>query len=225
MKILALDTVFEQCSVALYQAGKVVACQTVAGKYQQSELLLPMIDTLLADVGWSLSMLTALAFNRGPGAFSGIRINTAAVQGLALATDLPCVPVSSLHALAYAATKAHRLSDGTRLVVVMDARQNELYVADFVCQAGDVHLVGDERLLAYGSEVQAEMVVGDGAKLVSCPKSTLVSATVNAGHIAALAHQAYMAGEQVAPRHAQPVYLRNNAWRTLAEQRAAKQGL
>lgn len=225
MKLLALDTVFEQCSVAICQEGEVLACQTLAGKYQQSELLLPMIETLLANMDWSLGELSALAFNRGPGAFSGIRINTAAVQGLALAIDVPCIGVSSLQALAYAATKTHRLGNGTRLVAVMDARQNELYVADFICQAGDVHLVGDERLLPYGSDVQAEVMVGDGAKRVSCHTPTLVTATVNAGHIATLAHKAYLAGKGVAPRHAQPVYLRHNAWQTLAEQRAKKQGL
>lgn len=224
MKLLAVDTVFEQCSVALYEDGEVVAHKTEAGKYQQSELILPMINELLGKVGWSLATLTALAFNRGPGAFSGIRINAALVQGLAVACDLPCLAVSSLRSLAYAVTQMQPLSDGTRIIATMDARQNEVYVACFVQHAGALVLVGEEGLLAYGDLVQADVAVGDGVGLLSfADEVQQVAITPSASHIAKLAHQDYIAGLMTDPQHAQPVYLRNNAWRTLAEQSVIKQ--
>ena len=107
--ILALESVFDQCSVAFVDlAGNVVAEQTLTGNRLQTQQILPMIHALMTASSIDWSQLTAIAFNRGPGAFSGIRINTAVAQAIAFAHDVPCLPVSSLQAVAQAAFERHQ---------------------------------------------------------------------------------------------------------------------
>ena len=91
--LMAFDTVFEQCSVAVVQDDTVLYHKSVAGNRGQTEIILGMVDEALMQTGLSLAQLDCLAFNRGPGAFSGIRINTAVVQALSVASDTPCVGV------------------------------------------------------------------------------------------------------------------------------------
>ena len=106
--ILALESVFDQCSVAFMDlAGNVVAEQTLTGNRLQTQQILPMIHALMTASSIDWSHLTAIAFNRGPGAFSGIRINTAVAQAIAFAHDMTCLPVSSLQAIAQAAFELH----------------------------------------------------------------------------------------------------------------------
>ncbi|MGO2997220.1 MAG: tRNA (adenosine(37)-N6)-threonylcarbamoyltransferase complex dimerization subunit type 1 TsaB, partial [Moraxellaceae bacterium] len=96
---LAMDTVFDQCSIAILDSsGQVLSSRTEKGKREQTQQILPMIDAALSEAQLQLADIQALIFNRGPGAFSGIRINTAVVQALSVAHDLPCVGVSSLQA-------------------------------------------------------------------------------------------------------------------------------
>ena len=96
MKFLAMDTVFDQCSVAVLDSnGHVLASHTGNGQTPTNQQILPMIDAALSEAQLKLADITALIFNRGPGAFSGIRINTAVVQALSVAHDIPCVGVSS----------------------------------------------------------------------------------------------------------------------------------
>ncbi len=107
--ILALESVFDQCSVAFVDlAGNVIAEQTLTGNRLQTQQILPMIQALMTASSIDWSQLTAIAFNRGPGAFSGIRINTAVAQAIAFAHDVPCLPVSSLQAIAQAAFEIHQ---------------------------------------------------------------------------------------------------------------------
>ncbi|OAV07034.1 Inactive like of metal-dependent protease, putative molecular chaperone [Moraxella catarrhalis] len=94
--LMAFDTVFEQCSIALLTDGAVIYEQTVAGGRGQTEIILSLVDEALSQTNIKLSNIDCLAFNRGPGAFSGIRINTAVVQALSVAHETLCVGVSSL---------------------------------------------------------------------------------------------------------------------------------
>ena len=99
MKILALDTASAQCSVALLLDDELLA-RSVATARDHAQLLLPMIDALLAEAGTGLRQLDGIAFGRGPGSFTGVRVAASVTQGLALGAGLPIRPVSDLRALA-----------------------------------------------------------------------------------------------------------------------------
>ena len=99
MKILAIDTATEACSATLHIDGLVTTKYEIAPR-RHAELILTMVDELLSASRLSLVQLDALAFGRGPGAFTGVRIATGVIQGLAMSADCPVVPVSTLAALA-----------------------------------------------------------------------------------------------------------------------------
>lgn len=215
--LVAFDTIFDQCAIAVMTAdGKIVYDKSVAGSRGQTEIILPMLDEAFGELGISVDVVGAWAFNRGPGAFSGIRINTAVVQALSVANDAPCVGISSLQALAYAATADETLPDGSRIVGVIDARQNQVYAGDFVLSDG-VLVAQGEYLLDYDGSIDADVVVGDGVDLIRTA-ATRLHLKPTACHIAQLAHPIWQAGGAVRAEQALPVYLRNNAWKTLAEQ-------
>ncbi|USZ15044.1 tRNA (adenosine(37)-N6)-threonylcarbamoyltransferase complex dimerization subunit type 1 TsaB [Moraxella sp. FZFQ2102] len=221
---MAFDTVFEQCSVAIVQDDTVLYHKTIAGNRGQTEIILEMVDEALMQTNLSLAQIDCLAFNRGPGAFSGIRINTAVVQALSVASDTPCVGVSSLAALADTACQNETFADNTVLSAVMDARQNQVYQGRFVIKHGalstdaDGKIIGDESLLDYDSPLIADVIVGDGASLVQHDNAKIVQVHPTAVDIARLGMTAYQQGQAVSADNALPVYLRDNAWKTLAEQ-------
>ncbi|MDV3241166.1 MAG: tRNA (adenosine(37)-N6)-threonylcarbamoyltransferase complex dimerization subunit type 1 TsaB, partial [Methylocaldum sp.] len=99
MKILAIETATEACSAALLIDDTVLERYELAPQ-QHNRLILPMIDSLLAEAGIKVSQVDALAFGRGPGSFTGVRIAAGVAQGISFAVDLPVVPVSTLAALA-----------------------------------------------------------------------------------------------------------------------------
>ena len=121
MRILALDTSTEYCSVALWQDGAVVERSELAGQ-KHSELLIAMLDGLLNEAGVKLAQVDGLAFGKGPGSFTGVRIACGVAQGLALGANLPVVGVCTLLALAESSGK-------TRVIAALDARMGEIYHA------------------------------------------------------------------------------------------------
>src|SRR5690606_2310758 len=129
MKLLAFETATEACSVAVLADGRVLERFEVAPR-RHAELALPWAEALLAEAGLSRSQLDAIAVGRGPGAFTGVRLGVGLAQGVALALDLPVVPVSTLAAL------AARAPDG-RVVAAIDARMGEVYL-------GRYEVAGDE---------------------------------------------------------------------------------
>jgi tRNA threonylcarbamoyladenosine biosynthesis protein TsaB len=134
MKLLALDTASGQCSVALLLDGE-LAFRGVTTAREHAQLLLPMVDALLAEAGLTLRALDGIAFGRGPGSFTGVRIAAAVTQGLAAGADLPVLPVSSLRALAAQARRLVIEAEGAApdgaVLACMDARMGELYWAVF----------------------------------------------------------------------------------------------
>ena len=145
MKLLALDTSTEACSAALYVDGRVSVRFQMAPR-EHSKLILEMLDSLLAEAQLQPAALDALAYGRGPGSFTGVRIAAATVQGIALGLDLPVVPVSSLAALAQG---MHREHGSERVLTAIDARMSEVYWASYCLGAdGLMELNGDERVLA-----------------------------------------------------------------------------
>lgn len=149
MKILALDTATEACSVAL-GLGDHILERYVELERGHAERLLPMVDELLAEGGIALSALDGIAFGRGPGAFTGVRLAASVAQGLAFGADLGVSPVSDLAAVA---RRVVELQSGVRhILVVNDARMREVYWGGF---AADLQLraVGAEQVSA-GSQVE-----------------------------------------------------------------------
>lgn len=123
MKLLAVETATEACSAALSMNGVITERYTVAGN-THSQLILPMIDSLMKEAGLQPADLDGLAFGRGPGSFTGVRIATGIVHGIACGLDLQLVPVSTLQAVAQDYFDQH---DASLAYVAMDARMGEIF--------------------------------------------------------------------------------------------------
>lgn len=126
MKILALETSTEYCSVALWQDGITLAHSELAGQ-KHSELLMPMLAALLQDAGVRLNQCDRIAFGSGPGSFTGVRIACGVAQGLALGADLQVAGICTLLALAQG-------SGHSRVIAALDARMGEIYCAAYEMQ-------------------------------------------------------------------------------------------
>lgn len=145
-RILALDTATEACSAAVAVDGEVVAQQFELAPRRHAELILPQLDAVLSKAGLSLHQLDALAYGRGPGAFTGVRLAASVVQGVAFAAGLPVVPVSDLAALAYGTQCEFGAShNATHWACAIDARMDEIYWACYCADSGSgVRLIGEE---------------------------------------------------------------------------------
>ena len=133
LKILALETSTELCSIALWLDGAIAAREAVAGQ-RHSELLLPMIDALLAEHRLRIGDLEGIGFGAGPGSFTGLRIACGVAQGIALGAGLPVAPVATLLALAES-------SGAGRAVCCIDARMGEIYHAAYEKRDGEWSVV------------------------------------------------------------------------------------
>ncbi|MDO9011493.1 MAG: tRNA (adenosine(37)-N6)-threonylcarbamoyltransferase complex dimerization subunit type 1 TsaB [Gallionella sp.] len=121
MKVLALETSTEYCSVALWQDGIVLEhCERVGQKH--SELLMPMLDAVLREAGCGIQDMDGIAYGSGPGSFTGVRIACGVTQGLAFGASLPVAGICTLLALAEA-------SGQQRVIAALDARMGEIYCA------------------------------------------------------------------------------------------------
>ena len=141
MKILAIDTATEACSVALLNGNETDVIFDICPQ-QHSQRILPMIDELLSKHAIKITDLDALAYGRGPGSFTGVRIATGIVQGLALGADLPVIEVSTLAAMAQQNYMQHGYLVSK---VLIDARMQEVYFGHFKVQQNAVDAVVVER--------------------------------------------------------------------------------
>ena len=128
LTLLALDTSTEACSVALLYNGEKTYLNELAQR-THAKRILPMIDEILTDSGLKLNQLDALAFGRGPGSFTGVRVGAAIAQGLALGADVPVIPISNLTAMAQAAFELYQAEN---VAAAIDARMNEVYFSQLV---------------------------------------------------------------------------------------------
>ena len=127
MRILAIDTATEACSVALWNDGTVNAHFELCPR-EHTQRILPMVQDILTTSGTSLTDINALAYGRGPGSFTGVRIGIGIAQGLALGAELPMIGVSTLMTMAQG---AWRKNGATRVLAAIDARMGEVYWAEY----------------------------------------------------------------------------------------------
>lgn len=219
MKLLALETANEQCSVSVVDDTQELFFQLDERAKAQTQTILPMIEQGLQQSHLAAADLSAIAFSRGPGSFSGVRINAAVAQALAWANDLPVIPVSTLQALAQAAYRQCQL---TEVTAVLDARMQEVYIASFRLDAHHImQPVDEEQLLSYeqAQQVLKFTLVGSGAILLQPQTESAHQAlAANAQDIAVIARQRAQHADWVNAEQALPVYLRDNAWKKIPEQ-------
>lgn len=224
MKLLALETANEQCSVSIVDENQELFFQLDTRAKAQTQTILPMIEQGYAQLGVTTEDLTAIAFSRGPGSFSGVRINAAVTQALAWSHDLPVIPVSTLQALAQAAYRLHGL---TAVTAVLDARMNEVYIASFqLNDQGIMQAVDEEQLLDYqqAASITQFTLVGSGSALIQPDALEFKDVVATAQDIAQIARAAALKAQWVKAEEALPVYLRDNAWKKIPEQIKATQG-
>jgi len=167
MKLLALESSAKAASCAVLADGEVLASAWQATGLTHSRTLLPMVEDMLKNSELSVQDMDAVAVAAGPGSFTGLRIGIAAVKGLAWAAEKPCVPVSTLEAMAW--PLAHL--EGT-VVCAMDARRQQIYNAVFLAEGGTLTRLREDRAISLEdaasdlSELDGPMfIAGDGARM------------------------------------------------------------
>lgn len=217
MNLLAIETATETCSVALVINGEVLERYQHAPRLH-AELLLPWVESLMADAGIGFAALDGIAFSRGPGSFTSLRIGIGVVQGLAWACDLGVIPVSSL-----AATAQTAVNKGIKsALVALDARMNEVFTGTFeansdgimiptgvekVCSPEDVQVpVGTETHgIGIGFERYAALI-GLSGRLATIQPDIWPKAS----SVLTLAEEWLRTSGPLSAEQAQPVYLRDN---------------
>lgn len=225
LKMLAVDTATENCSVALSIGDQMMVRSDIAPR-EHTNKILPMVDEVLAEAGVSLTQLDALAFGRGPGSFTGVRIGIGIAQGLAFGAELPVLGVSTLAAMAEQARRTH---GATQVLTAIDARMGELYFAQYQRQEnGDWLALADEAVFApdalrlestdgtwalAGTGWPAYPELAKGLDLTTTESGVLYP---QAQDMLAIAKHAYQRGEAVAAELATPTYLRDKVtWKKL----------
>jgi tRNA threonylcarbamoyladenosine biosynthesis protein TsaB len=214
MRILALETSTEYCSVALWQDGAVAErCELVGQKH--SEVLMEMLDALLREADVKLMQLDGIAFGMGPGSFTGVRIACGVTQGLALGANLPVIGVCTLQALAEGSGKP-------RVIAALDARMGEIYHAAYekhddvwttvsepcLCKPEDAPSVPGENWFGAGSGFATHGVALNARYAGQMPGMD-GSLVPQAAAIAALGAAQFALGHGVDAAEALPLYLRD----------------
>ena len=226
--VLALETSTAACSVALSIDGTIVADHRVVAR-EHNRLILPMVDALLRAQGVARADLDAVAFGRGPGSFTGVRIAAGVAQGISLGLVLPVVPISSLAALAHAAATRHALAAGSQIVATIRSRPHETYVAAYRYDGARCVALTDETIATADMREPPISIdartffVGDatshyGTTITAVGCGADSDALPHAAAVATLALDAIERGAVVDAADALPVYLQGTApWRKLAE--------
>ncbi|WP_034944804.1 MULTISPECIES: tRNA (adenosine(37)-N6)-threonylcarbamoyltransferase complex dimerization subunit type 1 TsaB [Erwinia] len=226
-RILAIDTATEACSVALLNDEKITAHFELCAR-EHTQRILPMVQTILSEGQTTLTDLNALAFGKGPGSFTGVRIGIGIAQGLALGADLPMIGVSTLQTMAEG---AWRTLGAQRVLAAIDARMGEVYWAEYQRDAQGVWQGDSSEAVLTPEAAQQRMAqlggewatVGTGwqawPQLAMQSHLTLTATDIALPHAEDMLPLAVMALQQhraVAVEHAEPTYLRNEvAWKKL----------
>lgn len=220
MYILALETSTESGSCALWRDGELSQRECPAGR-SHSETLLPLVRELLAEAGIGVGRLDGIAFGVGPGAFTGLRVACGAAQGLAVAADLPLLPVTSLETMAAA-------SGAEQVLALLDARMGEVYAARYQlsdgqpCRQGEIRVLApaaielpDSGWLACGNALAAYPELA--ARIAAAGLASRPDILPTAAWAARLAAPRLAAGGGIDPALAAPLYVRDKVAKTVAE--------
>lgn len=216
MKILAIDSTSSVAASAICEDNDILSNSIINSGQKHSEVLLPTIEKQLKDTNMSISDIDIFTCSIGPGSFTGVRIGTALIKGLAFGGKV-CIGVSSLEALAY-----NMRSYNGIISPVMDARRGQLYNALFRCKNGIIERLCDDRMIdiydlfdeldTYSEDIY---FTGDGYSFVfgeyesENKKETPVDRIPNnAGSVAMLALKEYKNGNYTNDRELKPIYLR-----------------
>ena len=227
--LLALDTSTEACSVALWHKGEKTHLDELAQR-THTKRILPMVDELLANSGINLKQVDALAFGRGPGSFTGVRVGAGIAQGLAFGADLPVIAVSNLTVMAQAAFELHQAEN---VVAAIDARMNEVYFSQVKREkvrselgeffqwnpAIEEQVCQPEKVLEQLSDLTAYRVGTGWAAYPQFRDSGLEVSDIilpSAQYILELALTDYAQNKVISALEIEPVYLRNEVtWKKL----------
>jgi tRNA threonylcarbamoyladenosine biosynthesis protein TsaB len=232
MNFLAIETSTERLSLAVQNDGHILAFEG-AGGAQSSATLIPAVMGLLQQANLSLPDLNAIAFGRGPGAFTGLRTACAVAQGLALGADLPVLPIDTLLCVAEAAR-----TSSERVLVLMDARMQQVYAAAYEWQDAQWHCVQAPQLLYPAAVALPDgwtpstcVIAGnaltspdlqDGLQHLHTSQALKAALWPQATPMLRLAHAAWLRGDAVDADQALPVYVRDQVALTTAERLALK---
>ena len=230
MKLLAIDCSTDRLSLALSHGSQRWQHEGEGGA-KASSTLIPAIMALLAQAQLQLSDLDAIAFGRGPGAFTGLRTACAVAQGLALGAHLPVLPIDSLALLAQSA-----VSVSPRVLSVLDARMGQVYVAAYehstegwhcltppsLSQPDFLEIPASWRDQDFALASNAHALYGDAFSACLSQGGMAIDFWPQALAMLDLAELAWARGEAVAPADALPLYVRDKVALTSAE-RAAHQ--
>ena len=232
-RILAIDTSTAWCSVALSldDCAPILRHELVSAG--ASQLLLPWVEELLSEANVKLAELDAIAIGIGPGAFTGVRLGVATVQGLAISNAVPVLPVASLDAVAAQLSHTHSFQKAkpNSFVVALDARMDEIYWAKYEMidqklpvRVAEIHLSKPEEINLLGIEFFAGSALKTyGDHLMSGIAQKLPSSSLDSEiHITALgvlecALQMWSAGQQCHVQDLEPLYIRNKVALTTQE--------
>jgi tRNA threonylcarbamoyladenosine biosynthesis protein TsaB len=230
VRVLALDTATEACSVALLTDEGSFGRFKEVGRGHAEEIL-GMVDATVAEAGVTLSMLDGIAASVGPGAFTGIRISVSVAQGLAFGAGLPVIPVTTLEALALQAVRG----GADQVMACLDARMGEVYWSCFSADAKRGVAARGPLAVGVAASVSAPFTgafhgIGRGFAaypgLESLPGLLLTpegrNALPDALDMARLGSLRLIAGEGIDPAYLIPMYVRDKVAQTEVERAAAR---
>lgn len=230
LRLLAIDTATDQMAVAVV-AGERDFCAQEDGGARASQRLLPLVFELLDAAALQAGQLDAVAFGRGPGAFTGLRTATSVAQGLALGIGCPVLPIDSLMIVAEDARLRHGIHE---LWVAMDARMDEVYAGAYGFDGQRWQVRHEATLMtlpALRAAWQAQPPVAVAGSAISAFGERLLCAdarcldelgTDRAAALARLARAAWSQGAAIDAAQALPLYLRDKVALTTAERAAAR---
>lgn len=221
MLILALETSTDIGSCALWRDGVVSERVCPSGR-SHSETLLPLVRELLVEAGLKIAQLDAIAFGVGPGAFTGLRVACGVAQGLAVASNVSLIPVTSLETMA-------AMAGAERVLALLDARMGEVYSGAYrltadgymleseirVSAPADTALPTDSGWISCGNAISAYPALAErlNAANIAIQPGIVPTAAV----VAQIAVPRAMRGEGIDAAHAAPLYVRDKVAKTVAE--------
>lgn len=219
LKILVLDTSGVLCSTALLVGDEIIQHEQLVPR-RHADVILDMLDALLSEAEVDASQLDAIAFGRGPGSFTGVRIAAAVTQGIAYSLDKPVIAVSTLAALAQGLMDS---GDDQKILTAVDARMNEVYWAGYARNADGYAEMRIEEVVVPPAAVPMPehgkwSAAGNGWQVYASELKPMINAGITEIHSDTLVHASSIArlgayyfnqGRLITAEQAIPVYLRD----------------